>query len=63
MLFLGCIAAVVIGYFYKKALEREVEEGFFDNVPEGYSNPNERNAYLYKKGEKANDPPQNKNFA
>jgi hypothetical protein len=54
MLFLGCVTAVIIGYFYKKALEREVEEGFFENVPEGYSNPNEKNAYLYKKGEKAN---------
>jgi hypothetical protein len=41
VLFLGCATAIVVGYFYKKALEQEVEEDFMgDANPVGYSNPN-----------------------
>lgn len=49
ILFLGCIAAVVVGYFYKQALENETEEDFIgDAQPAGYTNPNERNQFLYR---------------
>lgn len=57
MLLLGCIAAVVFGYFYKKALEGEIEEDFIgDANPAGYSNPNERNRFLYQEGSNAAAP-------
>lgn len=39
--FIATIIAVGLGYFYKKNLEKEVEEDFSGNAaPAGYSNPN-----------------------
>ena len=63
LLFVGCVLAVVLGYFYKKALERENVEDFMgDANPVGYSNPNERQ-YLYRAGEGgSNQQPQSKRF-
>jgi hypothetical protein len=53
----------VLGYFYKKALEREIEEDFVgDANPVGYTNPNERSDYLYKPADNAPAAPAPRRF-